>query len=186
MSHENVSGTESSVIPGTEDAAASCVVFMTTVVQEPSTAPGSIHPNTYWALTLYPQSYWTQSWNWPSPSNPASDKLWVGGKWMKIESKWVNFTNPGPKLEQKTMIISRAWTLQWSKAMFTSQLHRLWARYSMNPLSLFIRLRTGTSHGSVCDIRERYVKLLKCLVHDNQSRTLIKHLLYMTNEVSLC
>lgn len=61
MSHENVSGTESSVIPGTDDAAASCVIFMTTVVWAPSTAPVSIHPNTYGALTLHTQSYWTQS-----------------------------------------------------------------------------------------------------------------------------
>ena len=47
MSHENVRGTESSVIPGTDDAAASCVIFMTTAVWKPYPAAVSNHPNTF-------------------------------------------------------------------------------------------------------------------------------------------
>lgn len=171
MSHENVSGTEGSVIPGTDDAAASCVIFVTTVGWESCSAPGSVHSNMYWASTLYTQFCQTQSWNGPSPRNPATDKFWVRGKWMKIENKWVNFTNPGPKLEQKTSIVSWGWTLQSRKAMFTSQRHHLWAGYSMSPIFLLTKWRTVTSHWSVCEIHEQYLKLLKCLVHDNQSRT---------------
>ena len=125
----------------------------------------------------YIQSCWTRSWNWPSPRNPASDKFWVRGKWrtvsqLKIESKWVTFTNPGPKLGQKTYsIVSRAWTLQSSKSVFTSLLHRLVARYLRSPISLFIRLRTVTSHWPFVMIPWAIVKHLKWyLVHDNQSR----------------
>lgn len=168
MSHENVSGTEGSVIPGTDDAAASCVIFMTTVGWEPCSAPGSVHSNMYWASTLHTQFCQTQSWNWPSPRNPATDKFWVRGKWMKIENKWVNFTNPGPKLEQKTTIVSRGWTLQSRKAIPATSLMS-WVFHE--PYFLLTKWRTVTSHWSVCDIHEQYVKLLKCLIHDNQSRT---------------
>lgn len=47
MKHKNVKGKESPVIPGADDAAASCAIFTTSAVWKPHVTPESIHPNTY-------------------------------------------------------------------------------------------------------------------------------------------
>ena len=52
MNRENVKGTESPVLPGADDAAASCVIFTASIVWKPHVTPGFIQTNTYWALTL--------------------------------------------------------------------------------------------------------------------------------------
>lgn len=47
MNHENVKGRESPVLPGADDAAASCEIFTVSIVRKPHVSPGFIHTNTY-------------------------------------------------------------------------------------------------------------------------------------------
>lgn len=47
MNRENVKGTESPVLPGTDDAAAACVIFTASVAWKPHVSSGFIHTDAY-------------------------------------------------------------------------------------------------------------------------------------------
>lgn len=119
MKHKNVKGKESPVIPGADDAAASCAIFTTSAVWKPHVLQSpSIQTHTeHWP---YSQSWGRQSWNRLSSRNPASDKFGSEGKWrsvshLKIEKKWGSFTVSGLIFEQKATTVSRAWTFSQAK-----------------------------------------------------------------------